>query len=233
MKDGVGNVLVAGFYDSTQPITDSDRAAVAALPDDDEALQTELGLGGVEGGGEALALRLLLPSLNVRGIDGGAVGTSAANVIPTSAQASIDIRLAAGNDPEEMMDKVAGHIASQGWHVVDSVPEPEVLSQHARVARVQRKSNYPGVRLPTDSALADLLLQAAEVAAGEPAVAVPTFGGSVPLHFFTSVLDAPIAITPFANHDNNQHAADENIRIGNLWYGIDLMAALMTMPVTT
>jgi acetylornithine deacetylase/succinyl-diaminopimelate desuccinylase-like protein len=77
-----------------------------------------------------------------------------------------------------------------------------------------------------------LLVEAAAVAAGEPAVAVPTFGGSVPLHYFTTILGSPIAITPFANHDNNQHAANENIRVANLWYGIDLMASLMTMPVT-
>lgn len=32
-----------------------------------------------------------------------------------------------------------------------------------------------------------------------------------------------------ANHDNNRHAADENIRLANLWYGIDLYAALLTM----
>ena len=42
--------------------------------------------------------------------------------------------------------------------------------------------------------------------------------------------DPPVVIVPIANHDNNQHAADENLRLANLWYGIDLMAALFTMP---
>jgi len=40
----------------------------------------------------------------------------------------------------------------------------------------------------------------------------------------------PALILPIANHDDNQHAADENLRIANLWYGIDLYAALLTMP---
>ena len=31
------------------------------------------------------------------------------------------------------------------------------------------------------------------------------------------------------NHDNNQHSFDENLRIQNLWDGIELMAALLTM----
>ena len=27
------------------------------------------------------------------------------------------------------------------------------------------------------------------------------------------------------NHDNNQHGPDENLRLGNLWEGIEMMAA--------
>ena len=34
---------------------------------------------------------------------------------------------------------------------------------------------------------------------------------------------------PIANHDNNQHSFNENVRIQNLWDGIELMAALLTM----
>jgi hypothetical protein len=35
---------------------------------------------------------------------------------------------------------------------------------------------------------------------------------------------------PIANHDNNQHAANENLSLQNLWDGIETMAALMAMP---
>ena len=45
----------------------------------------------------------------------------------------------------------------------------------------------------------------------------------------TAILGAPTIILPMANHDNNQHDANENIRIANLWYGIRLMAAVLTM----
>jgi acetylornithine deacetylase/succinyl-diaminopimelate desuccinylase-like protein len=36
-------------------------------------------------------------------------------------------------------------------------------------------------------------------------------------------------VIPIGNHDNNQHSFDENLRIQNLWDGIELMAALLTM----
>jgi acetylornithine deacetylase/succinyl-diaminopimelate desuccinylase-like protein len=41
-------------------------------------------------------------------------------------------------------------------------------------------------------------------------------------------LGATTIIVPIANHDDNQHTFDENLRIQNLWDGIELMAALLT-----
>ena len=52
-------------------------------------------------------------------------------------------------------------------------------------------------------------------------------GGSVPLHLFADVFEAPIIGLPIVNHDNNQHAANENLRLQNLWDGINTYAALM------
>ncbi|RMF57348.1 MAG: peptidase M20, partial [Bacteroidetes bacterium] len=54
--------------------------------------------------------------------------------------------------------------------------------------------------------------------------------GSLPLYLFSDVLGQPFVIVPIANHDDNQHAPDENLRLANLFYGIDLFAALLTMP---
>jgi acetylornithine deacetylase/succinyl-diaminopimelate desuccinylase-like protein len=59
-------------------------------------------------------------------------------------------------------------------------------------------------------------------------VALPTLGGSLPLYLFTDLLKTPVVILPMANHDNNQHAPNENLALANLAYGIDLMAAVLT-----
>ncbi len=230
MKDADGGVLISGFYDDTALLTDGDLAAIAALPGDDDRQRHELALGATEAPGAALAERLMLPSLNLRGLAAGGVGDQAANVVPASATASFDIRLALGDDPVAMLDRVEEHVRAQGYHVVHDEPDAATRRGHQRVARVRRRPGYPAVRTPVASPVGDWALAAAAAAAGEPAVALPTFGGSVPLHSFVSELGAPVVITPFANHDNNQHAADENLRIGNLWYGVDLMAALLGAP---
>jgi acetylornithine deacetylase/succinyl-diaminopimelate desuccinylase-like protein len=61
----------------------------------------------------------------------------------------------------------------------------------------------------------------------QPALEVPTLGGTLPLYLFTDVLQKPVLILPIANHDNNQHAENENLRVANLWYGIDVFASVL------
>ncbi|MGH9464286.1 MAG: M20/M25/M40 family metallo-hydrolase, partial [Thermoanaerobaculia bacterium] len=172
---------------------------------------------------------LLLPSLNLRGLASAAVGDKAANVIPTEATASLDLRLVAGNDPERMLDLVEEHIRAQGYLIVRQPPDAATRRAHARIARVLREGGYPAARTPMDSPIAGQVIAAARQVAGEELLLVPGLGGSLPLYLFTELLAAPAVIVPIANHDDNQHAADENLRLANLWYGVDLFASLLSM----
>ena len=233
MKDDRGEVTIAGFYDGTAPIGEAERRAIANLPDYDATLRRELGLAAPEAGNAPLAERLLQPSLNVRGMVSGAVGDAARNVIPTEATASIDIRLAKGNDPAEMLDRVERHVRARGYHIVHDEPDLETRLAHERLVRVVRREGYPAARTEVGLPVVQPIVAAAERASDEPVVLVPTMGGSLPLYLFTEKLAHPIVIVPIANHDDNQHAPDENLRLANLWYGIDLMGEILTMPADT
>ncbi len=220
MRTPDGRVLVAGYEDDTVAPTPATLAAVAALPDDDEQLAASLALGTTEGDDEErLVARLLRPSLNVRGLAAGAVGEDARNVVPTTATASIDIRLAPGDDAATMLDRIESHLRDQGAHVVHDWPDPATRRDHPLVVHVEREEGYPGLRTPVDHAAAVLVLDAVRRAHGEPVVQ-PTFGGSVPMHPLASTTGAPLVILPIANHDDNQHAPDENLRVGNLLDGV-------------
>jgi hypothetical protein len=59
---------------------------------------------------------------------------------------------------------------------------------------------------------------------GGDVIRVPNLGGSLPLYLLQEVLRAPLVIIPIANHDNNQHAANENLRLRNLWDGVEIFA---------
>jgi hypothetical protein len=123
---------------------------------------------------------------------------------------------------------VAGHLERHGYLVLDRDPAPEERRTHRRVARFDRDVGYPAARSPIDLAPAAVVVSAASATGLGDVIRLPTFGGSVPLHHFNEALDAPVVIVPIANYDNNQHGPDENLRIGNLWYGMDLWAALLT-----
>jgi acetylornithine deacetylase/succinyl-diaminopimelate desuccinylase-like protein len=231
-KDKSGMVTIDGFYDDTAPITAADRSAIDALPPVEDRLQAELGFGGPEVDGARYADRLMLPSFNVRGMSAAAVGQKARNVVPAEAHVSVDIRLAAGNVPDRMLDLVEARLVTEGYQVLDREPTTEERRSHRYLARLTRDPGYRAARVPMDSPLAETLLGACFVAGNEKVVALPTFGGSIPLYQFEEILNAPVAILPIANHDNNQHAPDENLRVANLWYGIDLWATLLTTDFT-
>lgn len=223
MKHPDGRVAIPGFYDTTEPPTEAERAALDALPDFDAALREDLGLAPADEGAESYFECLLRPSLNFRGLSAGNVGAKARNVVPNEATASIDMRLVRGNDPLDMQRRVEAFIAAQGYHLVRRAPDAETRRVHARIARITPGGGYPAARTPMDEPAVQPVIAAARAAAGEDLLLVPTLGGSLPLYLF----EQPVVIVPIANHDNNQHAANENLRLANLAYGVELFAAIL------
>ena len=228
MKDEEGNVIIDGYYDDVEPLTSREIEALANIPDIDAALKEELGLADTEGK-ESLYERLLYPSLTLKGFSTGNVGSLARNVIPSEATASLGIRLVKGCDPDRMIDKVEAHIIKQGYHIVREEPDQETRMEYPKIAKVTRGSGYIASRTSMEDPTALEIVERTKDVAGEDLVLLPTLGGSLPLYLFTDVLNKPAIIVPIANHDNNQHAANENLRLANLWYAIELMGALMTM----
>ena len=242
MKGEDGRVRVAGFYDTVAPLGEAERRALAAiereLPGFDDELRRELGLAASEAGDAPYAERIALPSLNVRGFVGASVGDTARNVIPPSATASLDVRLVAGNDPEAMLDRIEEHVRAQGYHLVRDEPTAAERLGHPKLVHAVRRPGYRAVRTPMEGPFAVWAAAAAEAAAGAlvesggsaAVLRLPTLGGSLPLHVIADRLAAPIVGVPIANHDDNQHAPDENLRLANLFYGVDLLAALLAAP---
>lgn len=229
MKDENGKVLVAGFYDTDAPLSDAERQVLANVPAYDDQLKKELGLVRTEGEPQTLAERLMLPSLTIRGLSSGNTGAKARNVIPATATATLGIRLVKGNDPEHMKDLVEAHIRAQGYHIVRQDPDMATRMKYGKIARVVRFGGYPAARTRMDLPIVQSVVSAVRAAAGGDLVLVPGMGGSLPLYLFTGGLGKPALIVPIANYDDNQHAANENLKVGNLWYGIDLYGALFDM----
>lgn len=228
LHDGEGNVQIPGFADAARPPTTAERAAIAAMPEMDDALMAEFGLGSRLGGETRLEERILGPAIIVKGVDGGGVGDAAANVIRSRARASLNVRIVPDQTPETVRASFLGWLEGRGFHVVEGrEPTAAELRDHARVVRLDAGSGYPGYRTPLSSPEAQRLLAVLDAIGGEPTLLTPTMGGSLPVYRFDAVLDMPILFLPVANHDNNQHGRDENLRIRNLWDAVDMYAALL------
>jgi len=229
MKDDDGHVVIDHFYDGIEPLSETEKRAVAEAPDVDRDLMKELWLGRTEGGGKKLVELLNYPSLNIRGMASARTGQQASNVIPSTATATIDIRLVKGIDPDMAARRVMDHIRKQGYFIVDHDPDGPARMSHPKLAKVVVEAGgYNASRSSMDLPISQLVLRTADSARG-PVVKLPTMGGSVPLYMIEGVLHVPTISVPIANHDNNQHSYNENIRIQNLWDGIELMAALLAM----
>ena len=229
MKGDSGRVTIDGFYDDVAPLNAAELKAVADAPNIDRELMRELWLGSTEGDGQSLTELITLPSLNIRGMASSRVGAQASNVIPAEATASIDIRLVKGMDPQRTGDRVVEHIRRQVFFVVDKPPTPEIRLAHPRVVWVDRgRSGLGAVRTPMDLPIAQDVIRVVEQVRG-PTVKLPNMGGNLPLADVERPLGTRTIIVPIGNHDNNQHSFDENLRLQNLWDGIELMAALLTM----
>jgi acetylornithine deacetylase/succinyl-diaminopimelate desuccinylase-like protein len=61
----------------------------------------------------------------------------------------------------------------------------------------------------------------------EPPVILPTMGGSLPLSELAQALAMPLISVPLANHDDNQHAPNENLRLGHYLQGISTMLSVV------
>ena len=158
-------------------------------------------------------------------------GATARNVIPSTATAAIDIRLVKGVDYKVAVARVLAHLRKQGWHIVETEPDEATRLKYPKVIKTitpRANDGYNAARTSMDLPISRQIIAAIEAARGTT-VKMPTLGGSVPLYIFTDILKLPAVGIPIANHDNNQHSANENIRLQNLWDGIETMAALLTM----
>ena len=229
MKDEEGHVLVPHFYDGIAPLTPAEKEALARAPVNDRMLMDAFWLGHVEGAGAHLLELINQPSLNINGISSGQTGARSANVIPPTATADLDLRLVVGIDWREQQERVTDYIRSRGYFIVDGEPTREILLAHAKVALVVRDpASYNAVRTPMDLPIAKEVIRAVE-SVRAPVVLLPTMGGSVPLGAMERAAQTRTITVPIANYDDNQHAANENLRLQNLWDGVETMAALLEM----
>jgi acetylornithine deacetylase/succinyl-diaminopimelate desuccinylase-like protein len=227
MRDESGRILIDSYYDDVAPLGELERAAIADMPDVTEGLKDELAVHTPEGNGVGLEELITLPALNSRGIVAGGVGEKGRNIILSTATTSLDLRLVPNQTPERAVGLIRAHLTKQGFHVVSDDPTTDTLRSYPKVAKLDwHDAGYPALRTPLDHPTSQRMTGLMRLIAPD-LIVTPNMGGSLPLHEFGSRLSAPIIILPLANHDNNQHAENENIRLQNIWDAMTVYGAVL------
>jgi acetylornithine deacetylase/succinyl-diaminopimelate desuccinylase-like protein len=228
MRDADGNLAIDGLDNLVRPLGEAASSAIESAPTIDEQLKKDLALAWTEGQPTPLAERITRPAMNLLGFSVGQVGAKAKNAIPPVSKAVVGFRLVPDLTPQALRGAVEDHIREQGFHIVHEEPDETVRRHHARVIWLEWEGGYPALWTDMDLAVSRDIARIVDESVDGPIVLTPSLGGSLPLFVFSETLGAPpIVVVPIANHDNNQHAPNENLRIENLWLGIEIYAALM------
>ena len=208
LHDENRHVTVPGFYDDVVELTPDDRAAFAALPFneasylagiDAKATQGEAGFSTVERRGAR-------PTLDVNGIWGGFTGDGSKTIIPAHAHAKISCRLVTAQDPARIALQV------------------EAALKAAAPRGLQVEVQNLGNGYPFLTPLGDPYLSAAASALKETFGADPLYireGGSIPIAaLFQRELSLPVVLLGFTPPDDNAHAPNESMDLGNFEGGI-------------
>jgi acetylornithine deacetylase/succinyl-diaminopimelate desuccinylase-like protein len=221
-----GTPLIEGFEEDVVGPTPSERRMMAAVPLDLPGLEKEL---GVRLPADYLERLMFHPTLTIRGLSSGFVGALANTIIPHRATVALDIRMVKNQRWDKVYRRVIDHIRAQGFTVLESPDDPLPDDLRGRAVRVVDRGGYDPAKTSLDLPISrEIIATIGRAHSNEPAVLMPTAGGSVPIWAFTDILGLPTLLVPYANANNRQHSPNEHLRLDHLFQGARTTARLLT-----
>jgi len=212
MKNANGDITIDGFYDGIEPPDAATRQALDALPVDLDRLRSSVDMPRLDAPADRpYHDRLSLwPTFTVNGFQSGYGGPGTKTVLPCEALVKCDMRLIEPQSCEDIFQKVEAHVA-----------------RHAPEVTFVRQGSMEPSSTPLDSPFTGPIQKAFRVAQGREALLVPPMGGSLPDYVWTKILGVPSFCTPYGNHDQANHAPNENMEVDRYINGIRTGAALL------
>ena len=214
MKDRGGRVKIPGFYDDVRPLREEERAQWKRLPFNEKRYAKELGAPRLfgESGYSTLERVWARPTFEVNGLLSGFTGEGAKTVIPAVAMAKVSMRLV----PDQEPDKIAARFEEYVKKVAPKTVEATIIRMHG------------GKPWMTD--FDNKYVQAAGRAIEKGFGQTPVFnreGGSIPVvATFQEILGLPSVLFGVGLPDENAHAPNEKLDLGNFHGGIIASAFL-------
>ncbi|MFQ5817933.1 MAG: dipeptidase [Terriglobia bacterium] len=209
-KDRRGRILIPGFYRRVKKVSRAELVAWKRLPFNEKKWQREaVGASALVGekGYSVLERIWGRPTFEVHGIAGGFTAAGAKTVIPAEATAKVSMRLVPDQKPAEIVRLFQRHVEKV---------KPNGVKLSVRVL-----SQAPAVIVPTDNPYLQAAVETLEEVFGQRAVFVRS-GGSIPVvTLFAKALKTPVVMMGWGLPDDNLHAPNEKLNLGNFYKGIE------------
>jgi acetylornithine deacetylase/succinyl-diaminopimelate desuccinylase-like protein len=214
MKDRGGRIKIPGFYDAVRPLSDEERAEWKRLPFNETRYRKDLGAPRLfgESGYTTLERVWARPTFEVNGLLSGFTGDGAKTVLPAVSMAKVSMRLVPDQDPNTIADLFERYVKK----VCPATVQLTVTRMHGGKPWMTEFDNKY-VRAAG---------RAIELGFGKR----PVFnreGGSIPVvSTFQEQLGVPSVLFGVGLPDENAHAPDEKLDLGNFHNGIIASAYL-------
>lgn len=210
-----GRILVEGIYEQVQEPNERELALI-----EEYALRTPEELSQVYG----LKLPVLLderkeflrrfyfePSLNIEGFGSGYQGQGVKTILPSEAQAKMEVRLVPGLEPEDVLAKIRQQLDKNGY--------PEVELTYT-LGEMSYRSDMSAPSILN-------LIELAKDYYQEGVSVLPTSAGTGPMHTVYEALEVPMAAFGLGNANSRDHGGDENVKIADYYTHIELIQDLI------
>jgi acetylornithine deacetylase/succinyl-diaminopimelate desuccinylase-like protein len=214
MKDRSGRIKVPGFYDDVRPLEEQERQAWAQLPFNEKKYRKDFGIPRTfgESGYTTLERTWARPTLEVNGLLSGFTGEGAKTVLPAVAMAKISMRLVPNQHPDKIADLFEAYVRK----IAPKTVELKFTRMHGGKPWMTSYDNP--------------YVQAAARAIERGFGRKPVFtreGGSIPVvSTFEEELGLPSVLFGVGLPDENAHAPNEKIDLGNFHNGVIAAACL-------
>jgi acetylornithine deacetylase/succinyl-diaminopimelate desuccinylase-like protein len=214
MKDRGGRIKIAGFYDDVVALQEEERQAWATLPYNEKQYKKDFGVPKLFGetGYTTLERTWARPTFEVNGLLSGFTGEGAKTVLPAVAMAKVSMRLVPNQDP----DKIAKLLEDYVRKIAPPTVELKLTRLHGGKPWMA-EFDSPYIRAAG---------RAIEKGFGK----MPVFtreGGSIPVvATFQEELGIPSVLFGVGLPDENAHAPNEKLDLGNFHGGVIASAHL-------
>jgi acetylornithine deacetylase/succinyl-diaminopimelate desuccinylase-like protein len=206
-RDEHGRIAIPGFYDDVREVPAHEREDWTHLPFSDDEYRASLDVDALMPS-EHSTLECLWaqPTFDVNGLLSGFTGEGSKTVLPATAMAKVSMRLVADQDPERIADAFEAYMRE----IVPAGVKMTITRMHGGKPWSASR-NHPVLKAAA---------RALERGFGAETVFIRE-GGSIPLvATLEELFGVPTVMMGFGLPDENAHAPDENLDVGNFFNGI-------------